>query len=120
MTEANNRDREREPAGIQRDIGRLEGKVDSMLTGLQNMLESMIRADAERDNLARDMTLVERKATEAMDQLRREFQSHREELQKQHSDLKSKLYWLAGSATAGGMGIGVGAQKIIAALFGLH
>jgi len=114
------RDRDREPASIQRDLGRLEGKVDSLISGLQNMLESMIRADADRDNLARDMKAVETKASEAMDKLRGEFQEHREELLRQHSDLKSKFYWLAGSATAGGMGIGVGAQKIISVLFGLH
>lgn len=110
----------REPANLQRDLGRLEGKVDSLLNNLQNMLESMVRADAERDNLARDMAVVEKKAADAMTQLRIEFQRHREELQKQHSDLKSKLYWLAGSATAGGMGMGVGAQKLLAVVFGVH
>ena len=111
MTAEEEQDRQR--AGLQRDLGRLEGKVDSLLTAMQNMTQSMVRSDAERDNLARDMAIVEHKATEAMNNLRAEFE-------KTHSDLKSKLYWLGGVTTAGGMGIGAGGAKIIAAMFGFH
>jgi hypothetical protein len=104
---------ERQNNDIQRDLGRLEGKVDSLLTGMQNMIESMVRADADRDNLARDMAAVDQRATAAINKMREEFQ-------KNHGDLKSKLYWLGGVTTAGGVGLGAGAEKIIGALFGLH
>ena len=104
---------QRQRAELQRDLGRLEGKVDSLLTAMQNMTQSMIRSDAERDNMARDMGLAEQKATEAMNKLRQEFE-------KDHGDLKSKLYWLGGLTAAGGMGIGAGAQKIIGAMLGFH
>jgi seryl-tRNA synthetase len=101
---------ERQRADIQRDLGRLEGKVDSLLTAMQNMLQSMVRADAERDNLARDMANVEQKATAAMNKMREEFQRN-------HSDLRSKLYWLGGVTTAGGVGLGAGASKILSVIF---
>jgi seryl-tRNA synthetase len=106
-------DAQRQRADIQRDIGRLEGKVDSILTAIQNMTAGMVRADAERDNLARNMQVVEHKAMEAMKDLREDFQRN-------HSDLKSKLYWLGGAASAGGLGVGAVGARIVAGLFGMH
>lgn len=87
---------------LQRDLGRVEGKVDSLLTAMQNMLASMTRADADRDNLQRDLAELEKR--------------HSREL----TNLKTKIYWLGGATTAGGFGIGAGASKILSAIFLQH
>lgn len=87
---------------LQRDLGRVEGKVDSLLQAMQNMLGSMMRADADRDNLQRDMADLDRRHTEAI------------------NSLKVKLYWLGGATAAGGIGIGAGASRIVTAIFMGH
>jgi predicted nucleic acid-binding Zn-ribbon protein len=111
---------ERQRAELQRDMGRLEGKVDSILTNISNLMAAMIRSDADRDNLARDMAEVERKATESINKMRTEFQARHDEFQITYGDIKSKLYWLGGAAAAGGMGVGAGAKALFAALLGFH
>jgi chromosome segregation ATPase len=111
---------ERQRGELQRDLGRLEGKVDSILTNISNLTAAMLRSDAERDNLARDMADVERKATESINKMRVEFQTRHDEFQITYGDIRSKLYWLGGAAAAGGLGVGAGAKAAISAIFGLH
>ena len=83
-------------------LGRVEGKVDSLLQAMQNMLTSMMRADADRDNLQRDMADMDRRHTEGI------------------NALKTKLYWLGGVMASGGVGIGAGASKLVEAIFLQH
>jgi hypothetical protein len=118
MTAGDETDRQR--GTIQRDLGRVEGKVDSILLSVANLNASLLRSDAERDNLARDMAEVERKATESINKMRVEFQRRHDEFQVTYGDIKSKLYWLGGAAAAGGVGVGAGAKAAIAAMFGFH
>jgi outer membrane murein-binding lipoprotein Lpp len=122
---------ERQRANIQRDLGRLEGKVDSILNNISNLSAAILRADADRDNLARDLQLaehkaaklmseVDRKAADSIASMRVEFQARHDEFQITYGDIKSKLYWLGGMAAVGGVGVGAGAKATIAAMLGFH
>lgn len=104
---------ERQHNDIQRDIGRLEGKVDSLLTAMQNMTNSMVRADADRDNLVRDVAIVEQRLT-------KEVAALRARCDEGLNQMKSKLYWLGGVTAAGGAGLGAGATKVLTAMFIPH
>ena len=98
--------------GLQRDLGRLEGKLDSVVTSLAAMGATLLRADAERENLSREVRKIEADAVKSMADLRESFE-------KTHGDLKSKLYWFGGLSAAGGAGIGAGTTaKALSILFG--
>ena len=100
--------------GLQRDLGRLEGKVDAVQSAISNVVASLLRADSDREKLAHEVRQVESAAAKAMAELREDFD-------KTHSDLKSKLYWFGGLSAAGGAGIGAGTTaKAMAILFGTH
>lgn len=96
-------------AAIQRDLGRLEGKVDSLLTSVTSLTQALVRSDAERDNLAREVQTLERRQDEERNKLERK---QGEEL----AAVKAKLYYIAGGIAAGGIGVGAAAAKIFGTL----
>lgn len=99
----------RQRSEIQRDLGRLEGKVDALLGSVSSLAQALVRSDAERDHLAGEVMALERKHGAAISTLK---DTQSEELSK----VKAKLYYIAGAIAAGGVGAGAAAAKIFGSL----
>lgn len=110
----------RQRADIQRDLGRLEGKVDSLLGSVTGLTQALVRSDAERDNLAREVAVLERKQAAEAALANREQDEERLKLERavnlEIGKLWKRMYYLAGLIAAGGIGVGAAAGKVFGTL----
>jgi hypothetical protein len=111
MTHEDEASRRQGDIQLARDIGRLEGKVDSLLRNMQELAQNLGRSDAERDNLARDLANLERQQVAALNAMGAQHMAGL-------AAVRTKLYWLSGLTAGGGMGLGATAGKLISVVFG--